>query len=142
MVVPADLSIRHHYHISALRLFLIRFFEVSSFQHQTKLCSRCGISLVSSLNLSEGSTNTHTQIHTHTHKYTHTHTHIYIYICMYGHFVTMYYFKPSLHNIVLTVANYYSYSTKQHVSALLGHHKAYKIVVLVKVQSVVNRGIP
>ena len=33
--------------------------QVSSFRHHTKLCSRCGISLVSTLNLSQGSTNTY-----------------------------------------------------------------------------------
>ena len=45
--------------------------------------------------------------------------------------------KPYLHNNITTVAGYYyKYSTKQHVSALLGHHQAYKTVVLVKVQSV------
>ena len=47
--------------------------EVSSFQHQTKLCSKCGISPVSSLNLSHGSRNTNT----------HTHIYIYIYIYLY-----------------------------------------------------------
>jgi len=41
--------------------------------------------------------------------------------------------KPSLHNNIITVANYYNYLAKQHVSALLGHHQAYKTVVLVKV---------
>jgi len=51
----------------------------------------------------------------------------------------VYWVKPSLHNIQITVANYYyyyGYSAKQHVSALLGHHRAYKTVVLVKVHSV------
>jgi len=34
----------------------------------------------------------------------------------------------------MTVANcYYNYSTKQHVSALLGYHQAYKTVVLLVV---------
>jgi len=32
---------------------------------------------------------------------------------------------------------YYNYSPKQHVSALLGHHQAYKRVVLVKVHSMI-----
>ena len=52
--------------------------------------------------------------------------------------------KPSLHNNIITVADYYyNYSIKQHVSALLGHHQAYKTVVLVKVHSVVfTYGIP
>ena len=45
--------------------------------------------------------------------------------------------KPSLHNIYNKSCNYYNYSTKQYVSALFGHHQAYKIVVLVKVHSVV-----
>ena len=44
--------------------------------------------------------------------------------------------KPSLHNTYNNSCNYYNYSTKQHVSALFGHHKAYKTVVLVKVHSV------
>jgi len=43
--------------------------------------------------------------------------------------------KPSLHNNIITVADYcYNYLAKQHVSALLGHHQAYKTVVLFKVQ--------
>ena len=49
--------------------------------------------------------------------------------------------KPSLHNNIIAVADYrynYSYLAKQHVSALLGHHQAYKTVVLVKVHSVVQ----
>jgi len=37
--------------------------------------------------------------------------------------------KPSLHNTYNNSCNYYNYSTKQHVSALLGHHQAYKTVV-------------
>ena len=37
--------------------------------------------------------------------------------------------KPSLHNAYNNSCNYYNYSTKQHVSALLGHHRAYKTVV-------------
>jgi len=46
-------------------------------------------------------------------------------------------------DIYLKAANYYNYSTKQHVSTLLGHHQAYKTVELVKVHSVVfNCGIP
>ena len=46
--------------------------------------------------------------------------------------------KPSLHNNITTVADYYyNYSTKQHVSALLGHYQAYITVALVKVHSVV-----
>jgi len=44
--------------------------------------------------------------------------------------------KPSLHNTYNNSCNYYNYSTKQHVSALFGHHQAYKAVVLVKVHSV------
>ena len=52
--------------------------------------------------------------------------------------------KPSLHNNIITVADYcYNYLAKQHVSALLGHNQAYKTVVLVKVHSVVSTyGIP
>ena len=44
----------------------------------------------------------------------------------------------------MTVSDYcYKYLAKQHVSALLGHHQAYKTVVLVKVHSVVfTYGIP
>ena len=34
--------------------------------------------------------------------------------------------KPSLHNTYNNSCNYYNYSTKQHVSALFGHHQAYK----------------
>jgi len=46
--------------------------------------------------------------------------------------------KPSLHNNIITVADYcYNYLAKQHILALLGHHQAYKTVVLVKVHSVV-----
>ena len=46
--------------------------------------------------------------------------------------------RPPLYNNVTTVAGYYyNYSTKQHVSALLGHHQAYTTVELVKVHSVV-----
>jgi len=44
--------------------------------------------------------------------------------------------KPSLRNTYNNSCNYYNYSTKQHVSALFGHHQAYKTVVLVKVYSV------
>jgi len=52
--------------------------------------------------------------------------------------------KPSLHNNIITVADYsYNYVAKQHASALLGHHQAYKTVVLVKVHSMVfTYGIP
>jgi len=44
--------------------------------------------------------------------------------------------KPSLHNTYDNSRNYYNYLTKQQVSALFGHHRAYKTVVLVKVHSV------
>ena len=37
----------------------------------------------------------------------------------------------------MSVANYYNYSTKQHVSTLLGYHQVYKTVDLVKVHFVV-----
>jgi hypothetical protein len=52
--------------------------------------------------------------------------------------------KPSLRNNIMTVAVYcYSCLAKQPVSALLGHCRAYKTVVLVKVHSVVfTYGIP
>ena len=51
--------------------------------------------------------------------------------------------KPSLGNTYNNSCNYYNYSTKQHVSALFGHHQAYKTVVLVKVHSVAcTYGIP
>jgi len=53
--------------------------------------------------------------------------------------------KPSLYDNITTAANYYyNYSTKQRVSALLGHHQAYKTVELVKVHSVFffTYGIP
>jgi len=36
--------------------------------------------------------------------------------------------KPSLHDTYNNSCNYYNYSTKQHVSALFGHHQAYKTV--------------
>jgi len=39
--------------------------------------------------------------------------------------------------IYIRVANYYNYSTKQHVSTLLGHHQVYKTVEFVKVHSMV-----
>jgi len=42
--------------------------------------------------------------------------------------------KTAFTNNIITVADYcYNYFVKQHVSALLGHHKAYKTAVLVKV---------
>jgi len=45
--------------------------------------------------------------------------------------------RPALHNNITTAAHYcYNYSTKLHVSALLGHHQAYKTVESVKVHSV------
>jgi len=44
--------------------------------------------------------------------------------------------KSFLHNTYNNSCNYYNYSTKQHVSALFGHHQAYKTLVLVKVHSV------
>jgi hypothetical protein len=45
--------------------------------------------------------------------------------------------KPYLHNNIITVADYcYNYLAKQHVSALLGHHQAYKTVVLLKVHTI------
>jgi len=53
-------------------------------------------------------------------------------LCMRKHVLI----KPSLHNTNNNSCNYYNYSTKLHVSALSGHHQAYKTVVLVKVHSV------
>jgi len=48
--------------------------------------------------------------------------------------------KPSLHNTYNNHCNYYNYSTKQHFSALFGHHQVYKKI---KVHSVAfTYGIP
>jgi len=44
--------------------------------------------------------------------------------------------KPSLHNNIITVADYcYNHLAKQNISPLLGCHQAYKTVVLVKVKT-------
>jgi len=46
---------------------------------------------------------------------------VYTYVTMYVVLI-----KPSLHNTYNNSCNYYNYSSKQHVSALFGHHQAYK----------------